>query len=58
MKKDDIFHYWFKSTKWKASYAILSQIRLYDSKRLFRNIWNIKFTDMKKLKEKVRKLIL
>jgi len=56
--KDDIFHYCFVWTSWKTSYAILSQIRLFDSKRFFRNIWNIKFKDFKKLKEKIKKLIL
>ena len=56
--KEDIFHYSFVSTSWKTSYAILSQIKLLDSKRFFRKIWNIKFKDMKILKEKIRKLIL
>ena len=56
--KNDIFHYSFLWTNWKTSFAILSQIRLFDSKRFFRNIWNIKFKDFKILKEKIRKLIL
>jgi len=56
--KNDIFHYCFEWTSWKISYAILSQIRLYDSKRFFRKIWGIKFSDMKNLKEKIKKLIL
>jgi mRNA interferase MazF len=56
--KEDIFHYSFVSTSWKTSYAILSQIRLFDSKRFFRKIWNIKFKDSKLLKEKIKKLIL
>lgn len=58
VEKNDFFHYCFKWTNWKISYAILSQIRLYDSKRIFRKTWNIKFSDIKILKEKTRKLIL
>ncbi|MDQ7010013.1 MAG: type II toxin-antitoxin system PemK/MazF family toxin [Candidatus Gracilibacteria bacterium] len=58
VEKNDIFHYCFKGTNGKTSYAILSQIRLYDSKRFFRKTGNIKFSDIKILKEKIRKLIL
>ena len=56
-EKNNIFHFWFIDTKWKQSFAILSQMRLFDSKRLLRNIWSIKFRDLKILKQKIKELI-
>ena len=56
-EKNNIFHFWFINTKWKQSFAILSQMRLFDSKRLLRNIWSIKFRDLKILKQKIKELI-
>jgi len=58
VKKDDIFHYKFDWKTGKLSYAILSQMKLIDWKRLEDKIWYITFSDMKKLKEKLKKLIL
>jgi mRNA interferase MazF len=58
VKKENIFHYSFDWKTWKISYAILSQMRLIDWKRLEEKIWYITFSDMKKLKEQLKKLIL
>ena len=55
--KNNKFYFQFESNKWKINYAILSQMRLFDSKRLISNIWTIKYKDIKELKKKLIKLI-
>lgn len=57
VKKENKFHYWFDWKTWKKSYAILSQMRLFDSKRLEEHIWNISFANMKELKKQLKRLI-
>lgn len=57
VKKDNIFHYEFDWNTWKISYAILSQMKLFDWKRLEEKIWYITYYDMNKLKQKLKKLI-
>ena len=39
------------------SYAILSQMRLFDFRRLEEHIWNISYANMKELKRQLKKLI-
>lgn len=58
VSKDDKFHFWFDGKTGKRSYAILSQMRLFDAKRLEDHIWDISFSDMKQLKNKLKKLII
>ncbi|MFZ2890038.1 type II toxin-antitoxin system PemK/MazF family toxin [Sulfuricurvum sp.] len=55
--KEDMFHYGFSFIKGKASYAILSQVRLFDAKRLERKIGTISEEDFEKLKNKLRELM-
>jgi mRNA interferase MazF len=50
-------HYYSFKFKDNSSVAILSQIRLIDSKRLVYRTGNISKDDFKELKEKLRKLI-
>ena len=42
---------------WKINYLILSQVRLYSSKRLLSHIWWISRENLKSIKEKINKLI-
>jgi len=42
---------------WKINYLILSQVRLYSSKRLLSHIWWISIEKLKNVKEKINKLI-
>lgn len=58
VEKNNIFHYKFNWNTWKISYAILSQMKLFDWKRLEEKIWNITFSDMRELKNQLKKLIL
>ena len=58
VKKDDMFHYEFivNSTN-KVNYANLSQIKLFDAKRLQTKLGKISVEDFKILKSKLNKLI-
>ena len=56
--KDDMFHYKFKlNSNGKVNYATLSQIKLFDAKRLHTKLGTISIDDFEKLKVKIRKLI-
>lgn len=55
--KDDIFHYCFSFVEGKNSYAILSQVRLFDAKRLERKMGTICESDFAKLKVKLKELM-
>jgi mRNA interferase MazF len=55
--KEDMFHYGFSFIEGKASYAILSQVRLFDAKRLERKLGTISEEDFEKLKNKLRELM-
>ena len=57
VKKENKFHYAFDWKTWKISYAILSQMRLFDFRRLEEHIWNISYANMKELKRQLKKLI-
>jgi mRNA-degrading endonuclease toxin of MazEF toxin-antitoxin module len=56
--KDDMFHYKFtiKSNK-KINYANLSQIKLFDAKRLSHKLGSIDKVEFTKLTEKLKRLI-
>jgi mRNA-degrading endonuclease toxin of MazEF toxin-antitoxin module len=56
-QKDDKFHFIFKFRDEKTSSASLSQIRLFDAKRLERNIGKISIEDFVKLEEKLKKIM-
>lgn len=49
------YYYWF-NFNWKFSNAILSQIRLFDSKRLFELKWKINKDDLLNIKKEIKKL--
>ena len=56
-KKEWKFYYKFEFKKWIISNAILSQMRLYDSKRLFRRYWMISKHFYQELSLKIKKLL-
>ena len=57
-KKDDIFHYKFQmGNNGKISYATLSQVKLFDAKRLHNKLGKISLDDFEELKTKLKKLI-
>jgi len=56
--KDDMFHYQFSPiNKNKQNYAMLSQIKLFSSKRIHDKMGKISVDDFKKLKIKLKDLI-
>ena len=55
--KDSKFYYNFEFKKWINSSAILSQMRLFDSKRLVRRYWMISKIFYEELSEKLKKLL-
>ena len=55
--KDDIFHFGFSFLDGKSSYATLSQVRLFDAKRLERKMGTICENDFAELKVKLRELM-
>lgn len=55
--KEDMFHYGFSFIEGKASYTILSQVRLFDAKRLERKLGTINEEDFEKMKNKLRELM-
>lgn len=57
VKKEDQFHYEFCFIEGKQSYAILSQLRLFDAKRLERKLGMIPKHDFEMLKKKLKDLM-
>ena len=57
-QKDDIFHYKFilNSNK-KVNYATLSQVKLFDAKRLYNKLGKISVNDFELLKIKLKELV-
>jgi len=55
--KNDDFHFCFNFLEDKQSCASLSQIRLFDSKRLHKKIGKISINDFEDLKNKLNKLL-
>ena len=55
--KDWRFYYNFEFKKWITSSAILSQMRLFDSKRLFRRYWMISKNFYQELSWKIKELL-
>lgn len=56
--KDDIFHYQFTITNTgKTNYANLSQLKLFDAKRIHDKLGKISVNDFEKLQNKLKKLI-
>ena len=51
------FYYNIWEIKWIENFLILSQIRLYSSKRLLSHIWWISIEESKNIKKKISKLI-
>jgi len=51
------FYYNIWKIKWIENFLILSQIRLYSSKRLLSHIWWISIEESKIIKKKISKLI-
>jgi len=51
------FYYNIWNIKWINNFLILSQIRLYSSKRLLSHIWWISIEESKNIKKKISKLI-
>lgn len=51
------YYYNFKDSNNKKQFAIISQFKLYSSKRLVSKIWDIAKLDFKNLKEKIKSLI-
>jgi len=51
------FYYNIGEIKWIQNFLILSQIRLYSSKRLLSHIWWISMEEWKNIKKKINKLI-
>jgi len=51
------FYYNFEFKKWIKSSAILSQMRLFDSKRLFRRYWMISKDFYEELSQKIKELL-
>ena len=56
-KKDNKFHFEFSYLKDKFSYALLSQIRLFDTKRINQKSGKMSQEDFKELKIKLKELI-
>ena len=57
IKKEWKFYFNIGNIKWKKNFLILSQIRLYSSKRLLKIIWWINKDILKEIKQKISKLI-
>ena len=56
--KDDAFHYRFVlNSNNKINYATLSQVKLFDAKRIHTKLGKISVDDFEKLNEKLKKLI-
>lgn len=55
--KNSKFYYNFEFKKWITSSAILSQMKLFDSKRLFRRYWMISKSFYSELTKKIKKLL-
>lgn len=55
--KEDMFHYPFSFVEGKKSYAILSQVRLFDAKRLERKMGMIHEDDFNELKMRLKELM-
>lgn len=55
--KNSKFYYNFEFKKWVISTAILSQMRLFDSKRLFRRYWMISNNFYQELTKKIKELL-
>jgi mRNA interferase MazF len=55
--KEDMFHYPFLFIEGKKSYAILSQVRLFDAKRLERKMGMIHEDDFNELKMRLKELM-
>ncbi|WP_295055869.1 type II toxin-antitoxin system PemK/MazF family toxin [Sulfuricurvum sp.] len=55
--KEDIFHCPFSFVEGKKSYAILSQVRLFDAKRLERKMGMIHEDDFNELKMRLKELM-
>jgi len=55
--KDDIFHFSFSYKTNKSSCASLSQIKLFDTKRIHDKDGKINSEDFKKLKDKLKSLL-
>ena len=55
--KKSKFYYNFEYKIWKNSSAILSQMRLFDAKRLFRRDWMISLNFYNELTIKIKKLL-
>jgi len=56
-QKDDKFHFIFSFTTGKVSSASLSQLRLFDAKRLNRKIGKISTEDFSKMEDKVKGML-
>jgi len=57
-KKNDIFHYEFSlSSNGKVNYANLSQIKLFDAKRIHDKLGRVSVKDFENMKIKLQKLI-
>ncbi len=55
--KKSKYYYEFNFKDWISSFAILSQLKIYDAKRLADKAWHINKKDFKELREKIKKLI-
>jgi len=56
-EKEWKFYFEFEFEKWKKSYALLSQMKLFDSKRLKLKIWWINKDLLFRIKNKLKKLL-
>lgn len=56
-KKEWKFYYSVKNKNWDENFLLLSQIRLFDAKRLKHIIWKISQEDFQKIKQKTTDLI-
>jgi len=57
IKKNQKFYFNIWKIKWKENYLILSQIRLFSSKRLINIIWWINKILLKQVKQKISKIL-
>ncbi len=55
--KNSKFYYSFEFKKWVTSSAIISQMRLFDSKRLYRRYWMISRAFYSELQTKLKELL-
>ncbi|WP_321779333.1 type II toxin-antitoxin system PemK/MazF family toxin [Sulfurimonas sp.] len=56
--KEDMFHYKFMlNTNSKINYAVLSQVKLFDARRIYVKLGKISVDDFEKLKVKLKELI-